>query len=254
MKITTPASFLSISIYTAFAYFFWILKNPALAALIFIGFTLLTFIIRSMRNGASLLLAVGLTHFILWSLNYIPYLKWPVDFYLVTLIGFAFLKYVLKQNPEKRLNWSFHFTKLQWGSIAIINLPSIAILFWYYSNHKSLAQQWPIPQLPLWSIPVVILLIAAINGLREEIFYRGFLQKISEETFPSWFVVAFQAIFFGSLHFMNAFPQGWLGVCLTAIWGAAIAVQYHIFRSIALAWLTHSIADAVMFGIILAVR
>lgn len=101
---------------------------------------------------------------------------------------------------------------------------------------------------------MVVLLIAAVNGLREEIYYRGLLQTMSAEKYSTWFVILFQAISFGPLHFANAFPQGWLGVGLTALWGSAIAIQYQYFRSISLSWLTHSIADAVMFSVILLVR
>jgi hypothetical protein len=83
---------------------------------------------------------------------------------------------------------------------------------------------------------------------------RGLLQANSPKEAPAWFVIGAQAILFGTLHFKNAFPQGWLGVFLTGIWGAAIATQYRLFRSIALAWVTHAVADAVMFAIILSTR
>ena len=108
--------------------------------------------------------------------------------------------------------------------------------------------------MPVWAIPFVVVAIALINGLREEFYYRGLLQTLSSKTFSLWFIIFFQATAFGSLHFTHAFPQGWLGVAMTAAWGSLIALQYHFFRSTSLAWLTHSIADAVMFTVILTVR
>lgn len=146
-----------------------------------------------------------------------------------------------------QINWSIHLNTKHRFSILIINLPTIVILYLYFNAHKEVAQQWALPSFPKWSLHIVVILIAAINGLREELLYRGLFQSLSSATYSPWFIILFQAISFGTLHFMNAFPQGWLGVGLTALWVSALAIQYHFFRSISLAWLTHSIADAIMF-------
>ena len=179
-----------------------------------------------------------------------PYLQWPVEFFLTTLFGFFVARYVLKM-PGQPLKWSFRFSKVEILSIFVINVPAIAILFWYFNAHPEVAKMWPLPSLPLWSIPLVVLGVAALNGLREEIFFRGLIQTKTGASAPVWFVVCLQAVLFGFLHFEGAFPRGWMGVLLTGVWGAAIAIQYRMFRSISLAWMTHSVADAIMFSIII---
>lgn len=177
----------------------------------------------------------------------------PLDFYLTTLFGFGILRYGIRK-PTQKLKWSFSFSKWEMASIAIINIPAIAILIWYYNSNPEVANMWPVPKLSLLGVPFVVMLIASLNGLREEIFYRGLLQPVSSGSSPVWFVIGLQAVLFGFLHFMNAFPQGWLGVFLTATWGAAIAIQYHVFKSISLSWVTHAMADAIMFSIIIYTR
>lgn len=157
-------------------------------------------------------------------------------------------------NKRPRLTWSFRFSKKQLLSVALINIPSIAILLIYFQANREVAQQWPLPAMPPWAVPFVVIAIAAVNGLREEIYYRGLLQTISSEKYSCWFLISFQAISFGSLHYLGAYPQGWIGVSLTGAWGAMLALQYYYFRSIALSWLTHSIADAVMFTVIIVTR
>lgn len=245
---------LVLALYSLFAFLFWVTGNMEISAVVAFILIALPVLSQQFKNYLQLSTCIVLTHIFLYSLKYFPYLRWPFDFYLASGIGFYICSKFFGKRLFKGLNWSFRFTKRQIFSVVVINVPSILILVWYYSTHKEVANQWPLPQLPVWAVPFVVLLIAAINGLREEIFYRGLLQTQMEENSPAWFTILFQAIFFGVLHFSGAFPQGWLGVALTALWGSAIAIQYRIFRSISLAWLTHSIADAVMFSIILLVR
>lgn len=247
-------------------YVFWLVAYVVLSCLYFVkrdfaaaffcwfGLLILATAIKTMRNQRELLFLIGLCFCFINLLHKVsPWLQWPLDFYLTTIFGFGVLRFGLRR-PVQKLKWSFSFSKWELASIAVINVPAIAILIWYYYAHPEVANMWPVPDLPLWGIPFVVLLIAGINGLREEIFYRGLLQPVSSETSPVWFVIGLQAVLFGFLHFMNAFPQGWLGVFLTATWGAAIAIQYKMFRSISLSWVTHAMADAIMFSIILYTR
>lgn len=212
-------------------------------------------LIKPLRQHLDLFLTVGICFSFFMILSFFggPYLAWPLDFFLTTLVGFIFLKYVLKK-PIDRLKWSFSFSRWELVSVLIINIPSIAILYWYYKTHPEVADMWPKLNVPMWSLPILVLAIALVNGLREEIFYRGFVQNNTHPHSPIWYVVGLQAVLFGFLHFAGSFPQGWLGVLLTALWGSAIAIQYRIFKSFSLAWLTHAMADAIMFTIILTTR
>lgn len=62
------------------------------------------------------------------------------------------------------------------------------------------------------------------------------------------------SLFFGYIHFTNGFPQGGLGVVLTILYGALVGAQFFYFKSASLTWLTHSLADAIMFFVILMNR
>ena len=252
MKLSFVNQALVLTWYGLFFYLYWINQAYEPAVITIISLLLFLYVNKCSRGEVSLALAVALTHLILFLFRLTPYLRWPLDFFLLSVFGFLSLKFLLKNNVK--LNWKLRLGYSELLSIAVINIPAVLILLWYYSENKEVAQQWPLPSLPVWSVPFVVLLIAVVNGLREEIYYRGLLQTVSFEKYSTWFVILFQAISFGPLHFSNAFPQGWIGVGLTSLWGAAIAMQYCYFRSISLSWLTHSIADAVMFSIIILFR
>lgn len=244
----------SILGYSALAVLYFVERDFLGAFLLWLALLAIKTLFKPLREQSPLLFIVGLCFLLLKLLAMVsPWLQWPFDFYLATLFGFFILRYIIKK-PAEPLKWSFSFSKMEIASLFIINIPSVAILIWYYLKNPEVANMWPVPPLPVWSIPLVVITIAAINGLREGIFYRGLLQPLSAKHSPFWYQIMLQAVLFGFMHFMNAFPQGWLGVFLTAVWGAAIAIQFRIFKSISLAWLTHSVADAVMFSIILFTR
>ncbi|QDK45234.1 hypothetical protein DOM22_08735 [Bdellovibrio sp. ZAP7] len=240
--------------YIVLSYFFFVERDFATAFYSWLGLVIAVGFVKSQREQLKLLILIGACFTVLRILVYSsPFLEWPVDFYLVALFGYFLLRFGFRQKPEK-LKWSLKFSKREWASIFIINIPAVGILLWYFKLHPQVAEMFPELNVPLWGLPLVVLLLAAVNGLREEIFYRGLIQPASSVSSPAWFVVGLQAVLFGFMHYANSFPEGWLGVVMTAAWGAAIAIQYRMFKSISLAWLTHTIADAVMFGIILFVR
>lgn len=240
--------------YLALSILYFVERDFLLAFWTWLGLLVIKASLKPLRSQAPLLLLTGLCFCFLFGLRKVsPWLQWPLDFYLAALFGFGLLHLVLRQ-PVRKLKWSFAFSKKEILSMFIINVPAIAILIWYYQWHPEIAKNWPLPEVPLWSLPLIVLLIAGLNGLREELFYRGLLQSATPGKSPVWYVIGLQAILFGFLHFANAFPQGWLGVFLTAMWGAAIALQYRIFKSLSLVWMTHAMADAIMFTIIIYTR
>jgi|GEM_PF-3088421 CAAX amino terminal protease family. len=247
------AAVFSLISYVAISTLYFVEREYLWAFIAWAGLLALKLLVKPLRPQAVLFSVIGLCFVFFHGLHWTsPYLQWPLDFFLTALFGFAVLRFGFKR-PTEKLKWSFKFSKQEWLSIVVINVPTLAVLVWYYFTHPEVSKMFPVPDLPVWSIPLVILGVAAINGLREEIFYRGFVQPASTNK-PVWFVIALQAVLFGFLHFANAFPQGWLGVFLTALWGAAIAIQYRLFKSIALSWLTHAMADALMFSIIIATK
>lgn len=245
----------SLISYLIVSFLYFVKGDFSLALYVWMAVLAIKLLIKPLRQHIGLFLTVGICFSFLGLISYFggPYLEWPVDFFLTTLVGFIFLKYVLKK-PVDRLKWSFSFSRWECLSILIINIPSVAILYWYYKTHPEVSNMLSLPSVPTWSLPLLVLAIALINGLREEIFYRGFVQNNTRSHSPAWYAIGLQAVLFGFLHFSGSFPQGWLGVLMTAFWGAAIAIQYRIFKSISLAWMTHAVADAIMFTIILATR
>ena len=246
--------FIFLIAYAALSYLYFVERNFTGALYFWLVLLITSTLLQRSRPQTPLLLLIGSCFCFLNLIHKLsPFLRWPLDFFLTALFGFAVLRFVFR-SPAAKLKWSFVFSKWEWFSILAINIPALFVLIFYYRMNPEVANMWPIPKLPLWSTPFIIILIAAVNGLREEIFYRGLLQPASSKRSPVWFTIALQMILFGFLHFTNAFPQGWTGVAMTAVWGGAIATQFQIFKSISLAWVTHAIADAVMFSIIIITK
>jgi len=235
--------------YTQYDYGYWALGAFGVG-------TLAVCFIDSLRPLMAFFVAVFATHLSLVSVRAVPYLKlWPINLIVIAGITYLAIRYIMKA-PLQEVRWNYRFSKKEWLSVFIITLPSILILYWYFVNHPEVSDQFPLPDLPMWSLPFVVLALAAVNGLREELIYRYLYLSLPNKTEIDlrWVLLLGQAVLFGFLHFQSGFPQGWLGVLMTGTWGLAIGIQFTMFRSITLAWFTHSVADAIMFTIILATR
>jgi membrane protease YdiL (CAAX protease family) len=252
---TSLAALISLLGFLALAFFFHVERNYTVTGALWLGMVVLSLATRALRPYIHLLWMVGFSYGLLYLDRHfkVYVLDWPLDFFVLALLGFVFLRFGLR-DPSPPLKWSWRFSRQEILSIFIINVPAIFILYWYFINHLEVAKSFPSLPGPPWSLPFAIVLLALLNGLREEIFYRGLIQTMSLKVAPAWYAIALQSVLFGFLHFAHSFPQGWLGIFLTGLWGACIATQYWMFRSIALAWVTHAVADAIMFSIILYSR
>jgi membrane protease YdiL (CAAX protease family) len=184
-----------------------------------------------------------------------PYIKslfWPIDLFVGTALFWGFTKLIKLQG--ERSNWNWKFDKRMLLSIPIILVPSLICLSVYFYFNQDVANKWPLPAMPMWAIPAVVLLIALINGLREELYFRFALQNYLSTQKNNVAPIICSAIVFGYLHYQGGFPQGGIGVFLTTCFGLLVGLQYYYFKSATLTWLTHSIVDAVMFTIILLSR
>ncbi len=180
---------------------------------------------------------------------FIGHLFWPIDQFLGALILFLGSKFFI--HPKEPLSWSLRFSKRMVLSIVGIVVPSLICLILYFINHREVADKWPLPQMPLWAIPFAVVLIALINGLREEIYFRFTLQRYLTECLSPQLAILCASLVFGYMHYQGGFPAGGLGVFLTTLFGFLIGIQFYYFRSATLSWITHSVTDAVMFAIIL---
>jgi membrane protease YdiL (CAAX protease family) len=196
-------------------------------------------------------IALGVAFVMMRIIHFIPVLgDWPAAMFVIAGGCFAVLRKTT--NVDFSCSWSFRFSKFEIASIAVIVVPSLLILLWYYRTFPEVAKSWPLPEMPGWAVPLAICGAALINGLGEELVYRFILQRaFIKSNSPAW-AILMQAIAFGFLHYRNGFPQGWTGMLLTTLFGAAIGIQFFITRSITLAWVTHAIMDAIMFGIIVS--
>ncbi len=198
-------------------------------------------------------LMVSLFFISFWLLE-IPYpiighLFWPIDQFIGALILFAGSKFFIQS--EKSISWSWHLDKRMLLSLVGIVVPSLICLILYFINHREIGDKWPLPQMPMWMIPFAVILIALINGLREEIYFRFTLQKYLTESLSPQLAILCASLLFGYMHFQSGFPAGGLGVFLTTLFGLLVGIQFYCFRSATLSWITHSLTDAVMFTIIL---
>lgn len=180
---------------------------------------------------------------------FIGHLFWPIDQFLGALILFLGSKFFI--HPKEPLSWSLRFSIRMVLSIVGIVVPSLICLILYFINHREVADKWPLPQMPLWAIPFAVVLIALINGLREEIYFRFTLQRYLTDCLSPQLAMLCASLVFGYMHYQGGFPAGGLGVFLTTLFGLLIGIQFYCFRSATLSWITHSVTDAVMFAIIL---
>lgn len=212
-----------------------------------------SFVLPSLKPATLPLLVITIAEITLIIIKPIPYLgDWPFDMYLIAM---ACILYLVKFNKvDLTARWNFRLSRNEWTSAALITMLSVSALTIYYFNQPEVAKSFPLPELPLWSLPIVVVIAATVNALREELIYRFVLQRTFQSYMGTFWALNIQALAFGFLHYKNGFPQGWIGVILTYLFGLLIGSQFLWSRSMALIWITHALADASMFTIILAFK
>lgn len=183
---------------------------------------------------------------------FLGFIPWPLDLYLASFLIYFALRF-FKMLPEK-INWELKLTRGMMFSLILIVVPSLVCLVGYFYYHPEVAKQFPYLDVPAWTMPLIILLIALVNGFREEIYFRFLLQNSLNGVFSYPTGIIISAILFGFIHFQAGFPQGYLGVFLTSLFGLLVGLQYFFYKSAILTGLTHAVTDAVMFSIILLSR
>lgn len=131
-----------------------------------------------------------------------------------------------------------------------LGLTSGAIVVWLdwsriVANGFSFPQSTP----PVWLLGVVVLVLAVVNAVGEELIWRVAL--VLEQPWTSLLALyAIQAITFGLAHW-NGIPRGAAGVMAAAVYSALL---YAISRRYGpwMATLTHIVTDVVIFAMIAA--
>jgi membrane protease YdiL (CAAX protease family) len=242
---------ISLAVFLA-SHSFFVLRERLITVLILFVPTIV-FHLFEKKNHRDFLFLMGLFFCSFWLLEIsyplIGFPFWPVDQFIGAFILFVFSKYVLKTNVAT--SWSWRFDKKMLLSIVAIVIPSLLCLILYFMYNKDIADKFPLPQMPTWAIPLAVFLIALINGLREEIYFRFTLQNYLAKNLSPQLAILCASIVFGYMHYQSGFPAGGTGVVLTILFGLLIGTQFYYFKSATLTWMTHSVTDAVMFAVIL---
>jgi uncharacterized protein len=104
-------------------------------------------------------------------------------------------------------------------------------------------------ELPSWSLPLVGLAFALGNAFAEEAIYRGILQTALARVVGPVSAIPLQGLAFGAAH-LHGFPSGPAGVALAAVYGTALGVIRWRSGGLLAPWLTHVVADLVIFAIV----
>lgn len=247
-----PISFVLTFITVVLAYFFYVEQRHFEIFIGAIAIFFLTFLFpKKLIAYAIRILSLYFICFylVLQKWPFIGYIAWPFDLYVASILFFISLK-LTKCEPEKlTLNWKL--TRGMLFSLAAIVLASVICLTGYFYFNPEVAKQFPEINFPMWSMPLIILAMALVNGIREELLFRFILQNSLGRVISFRFAIIISSILFGFIHFKAGFPQGYLGVVLTSLFGLIIGLQYFFYKSVLLTALTHAVTDAIMFAIIL---
>jgi membrane protease YdiL (CAAX protease family) len=139
------------------------------------------------------------------------------------------------------------------GAMALGAASALFLLAWF--------AWWSPPQphihvsdIASWTPPVAVVavVLALMNALVEEVFWRGFVSAALLETMTSCrAMILGQGLGFGLMH-IQGFPDGWLGVASTTAFGVTAMILTLRSRSIWPAVVAHTVADVTILVQLLA--
>jgi uncharacterized protein len=179
----------------------------------------------------------------------------PLSFLLIVPIA-VYTAVVLFSPPVRRettwLAWGAVTPRLIAGSLVVVVVSSAALVAWYRVVQPDIAAftrfipQWPLPLVLLGGLGFAIL-----NGVVEEVVFRGIVWDGAAAFIPvPWVLVIVQAVFFGTAHFWGV-PSGVVGAVLATIYGIMLGVIRKRAGGILMVTVTHVFADIVIFCILL---
>lgn len=215
----------------------WALIAPLACAVIFFGFRFFALF------GPALFL---LTCY-LFRLAPVP----PLSVLLIIPI-MVYTAVVLLTPPLRRetawLKWGAVTRRLVAWSIVVVVVSSAALVVWYRLVGPDIAVFTEfIPERPLYQLLIGGLGFALINGVVEEVIFRGILWDGLRALIPvTWVFLLVQGLFFGTAHFWGV-PNGILGAVLATIYGIMLGVIRLRSGGLAMVIVTHACADIVIF-------
>lgn len=180
-------------------------------------------------------------------------LPWPVPL-IVPLAVYACIR--LRQ-PEKT-GFKWWPSKYEWRastcfySILGASSATFGLFVWYSVLSPDLSLFTAlIPHLSLWIIITAGIAFYCINAAVEEWIFRGILFKeLSSERVSTEWIILLQAISFGCLHWQGI-PGGKAGVILSGLYGVIQGWIRWKSGGLLAPWISHLVADLVIFSLVL---
>lgn len=136
---------------------------------------------------------------------------------------FAFCRWI-ERRPVVEFGFRGWLRELAGGVLAGVVIFSVVVgVIGLFGGYQVLATRGP-------AVLVPALAIAIVSGFTEEIFFRGFLFRISEEWLGSWAALAISAALFGGLHLGNPNATWFAAVAIAFEAGILLAAVYMITR------------------------
>jgi membrane protease YdiL (CAAX protease family) len=131
---------------------------------------------------------------------------------------------------------------------AFVSASAIALVIWRFRTNADLTSfRQYVPDVPLWTIPIGILLFAALNAAFEETIWRGVLMHaLGAALGPGWAVWLLQGVAFGIWHYAG-FPRGWVGVGLAILFALMMGWLRMRTRGMLAPFIGHFLADVTIY-------
>jgi membrane protease YdiL (CAAX protease family) len=170
---------------------------------------------------------------------------WALPF-AIALVVYAAIVYSIPW-LRKNADW-FRRGRIERVDVALIIgfsiIAGISLIIWRFTTDTDLTRyRGYVPDVPIWLMPIGIVVTAMINAAFEEALWRGVIQHGLHEVFGIQ-AVAFvlQAVAFGLWHFIG-FPSEWVGVGLATIFAAMMGVLRWRSQGMLSPWIAHVLAD-----------
>lgn len=136
------------------------------------------------------------------------------------------------------------------GGLAVLGVVGLAA--WVALAEPDLAPyRRSLPVLSPWLLAPAGAGFALLNAAMEEALFRGaILEALDRSLRRPGAALALQALLFGVLHYREGFPNGVLGVALTAAYGLGLGALRRASGGMVAPWLAHAGADMAVYALV----
>jgi membrane protease YdiL (CAAX protease family) len=181
----------------------------------------------------------------------VPVLQaWPWP-WLASIAAYFLLVAVVPPLRSSFRPWLFgRVSTFSIAATLVIAVGSGAVLVVFHVFNRSALGFLPmlVPHRMLGSVFIAGVVVSVLNGLFEEVVFRGVFFDAIEAPCSAWIAVAATAAIFGYAH-MHGYPSGPLGALLAGIYGLALGWLRVVTGGIGLPVIAHIAADATIFTI-----